>query len=167
MAAIPALPELFGRGAPPESVAAAEPLGSMPGQSLVALAPYLELEAKVLPALEILAAARSPLFPDKIIELLDASHAPVRRAALRVLVNHDQMDVEEHLVRKLQDSDESVRIEAVELLVRNGSTRAGPALVGLLVVSDELRYHAIRALGPLHAETAPPEFARPFPRATR
>jgi len=166
MSAIPALIELFGRGTPPESVAAAEALGSMPGQSLVALAPYLELEAKVLPALEILAASRSPLFPDKIVELLDAPQAPVRRAALRVLVNHDQMDVEEHLVRKLQDSDESVRIEAVELLVRNGSTRAVPALVGLLVVSDELRYHAIRALGRLHAETAAAELERLFPRAT-
>src|SRR5205823_5173487 len=136
------------------------------GQSLIALAPYLELQGKVLPALEILAAARSPLFPDKIVELLDAPQAPVRRAALRVLVNHDQMDVEEHLVRKLQDPDESVRIEAVELLVRNGSTRAVPALVGLLVVSDELRYHAIRALGRLHAETAAAELERLFPRAT-
>src|SRR5438445_7585 len=76
------------------------------------------------------------------------------------------MDVEEHLVRKLQDPDESVRIEAVELLVRNGSTRAVPALVGLLVVSDELRYHAIRALGRLHAETAAAELERLFPRAT-
>ena len=166
MSAIPALIELFARGTPPESVAAAEALGSMPGQSLIALAPYLEIEGKVLPALEILAAARSPLFPDKIVELLDAPQAPVRRAALRVLVNHDQMDVEEHLVRKLQDPDESVRIEAVELLVRNGSTRAVPALVGLLVVSDELRYHAIRALGRLHAETAAAELERLFPRAT-
>src|SRR5207237_7478864 len=117
MSAIPALIELFARGTPPESVAAAEALGSMPGQSLIALAPYLELQGKVLPALEILAAARSPLFPDKIVELLDTPQAPVRRAALRVLVNHDQMDVEEHLVRKLQDPDESVRIDAVELLV--------------------------------------------------
>jgi len=166
MSVIPALIELFGRGTPPESVAAAEALGSMPGQSLIALAPFLELEVKVLAALEILAAARSPLFPDKIVELLDAPQAAVRRAALRVLVNHDQVDVEEHLVRKLQDSDESVRIEAVELLVRNGSTRAVPALVGLLVVSDELRYHAIRALGRLHAETAAAELERLFTRAT-
>ena len=166
VSAIPALVEHFGRGTPPESVAAAEALGSMPGQSLIALAPYLEAEEKVLPALEILEAARSPLFPDKIVELLDAPHAPVRRAALRVLVNHDDVDAEEHLVRKLQDADESVRIEAVELLVRNGSTRAVPALVGLLVVSDDLRYHAIRALGRLHAEIAAAELERLFPRAT-
>jgi len=166
VSAIPALVEHFGRGTPPESVAAAEALGSMPGQSLIALAPYLEEEAKVLPALEILEAARSPLFPDKIVELLDAPQAPVRRAALRVLVNHDEVDAEEHLVRKLQDLDESVRIEAVELLVRNGSTRAVPALAALLVVSDELRYHAIRALGRLRAETAAAQLERLFPRAT-
>jgi len=166
VSAIPALVEHFGRGTPPESVAAAEALGSMPGQSLIALAPYLEEEAKVLPALEILEAARSPLFPDKIVELLDAPQAPVRRAALRVLVNHDEVDAEEHLVRMLQDLDESVRIEAVELLVRNGSTRAVPALAALLVVSDELRYHAIRALGRLRAETAAAQLERLFPRAT-
>jgi len=131
----------------------------MPGQSLIALAPYLEEEGKVLPALEILEAARSPLFPDKIVELLDAPQAPVRRAALRVLVNHDEVDAEEHLVRKLQDLDESVRIEAVELLVRNGSTRAVPALAALLVVSDDLRYHAIRALGRLRARRRRPSWS--------
>jgi HEAT repeat protein len=166
VSAIPALVEHFGRGSPPESVAAAEALGSMPGQSLIALAPYLEEDGKVLAALEILEAARSPLFPDKIVELLEAPQAPVRRAALRVLVNHDEVDAEEYLVRKLQDPDESVRIEAIELLVRNGSTRAVPALAGLLVVSDELRYHAIRALGRLRAEMAAAELERLFPRAT-
>ena len=83
-----------------------------------------------------------------------------------MLVNHDEVDAEEYLVRKLQDADESVRIEAVELLVRNGSTRAVPALVDLLVVSDDLRYHAIRALGRLHAEAAAPELERLYPRAT-
>ena len=165
VSAIPALVERFGRGTPPESIAAAEALGSMPGQSLIALAPYLEEEDKVLPALEILEAARSPLFPDKIAELLDAPPAPVRRAALRVVVNHDEVDAEEHLVRKLQDPDESVRIEAVELLVRNGSTRAVPALVGLLFVSDDLRYHVIRALGRLRAESAAGDLERLFPRA--
>jgi HEAT repeat protein len=165
VSAIPALVERFGRGTPPESTAAAEALGSMPGQSLIALAPYLEEEGKVLAALEILEAARSPLFPDKIGELLDNPSAVIRRAALRVLVNHDEVDAEEHLVRKLQDADESVRIEAVELLVRNGSTRAVPALVGLLFVSDDLRYHAIRALGRLRAESAAPELERLFPRA--
>jgi HEAT repeat protein len=166
VSAIPALVEHFGRGTQPESLAAAEALGSMPGQSLSALAPYLESETKVLAALEILEAARSPLFPDTIVELLDHPQAPVRRAALRVLVNHDEVDAEEFLVRKLEDPDESVRIEAIELLVRNGSTRAVPALVGLLVVSDELRYHAIRALGRLRAETAAAELDRLFPRAT-
>jgi len=119
----------------------------------------------VLRALEILEAARSPLFPDKIVELLDAGAAPVRRAALRVLMNHDEVDAEEYLVGKLQDPDESVRIEAVELLVRNGSTRAVPELAEMLVVSDELRYHAIRALGRLRAEAAGAELERLFPRA--
>jgi len=166
VSAIPALVEHFGRGAPPESIAAAEALGGMPGQSLIALAPYLEEGDNVLAALEVLEAARSPLFPDKIVELLDAPAAPVRRAALRVLVNHDDVDAEEHLVRKLQDPDESVRIEAVELLVRNGSTRAVPALAEMIVVSDDLRYHAIRALGRLRAEAAAPELERLFPRAT-
>jgi HEAT repeat protein len=166
VSAIPVLVEHFGRGAPPESVAAAEALGSMPGQSLIALAPYLETDDKVLGALEILEAARSPLFPDKIVELLDAPGAPIRRAALRVLVNHDEVDAEGYLVRKLQDPDESVRIEAVELLVRNGSTRAVPQLAEMLVVSDELRYHAIRALGRLRAEAAGAELERLFPRAT-
>jgi len=166
VAAIPALIERFGQGTPPESIAAAEALGSMPGQSLVALAPYLEDEHKVLPALEILEAARSPLFPDKILELLDAMQAPVRRAALRVLVHHDEVDAEDRLVRKLQDPDESVRIEAVELLVRNGSTRAVPALSSLLGLANDLRYHAIRALGRLRAEAAAPELERLFASAT-
>jgi len=166
VSAIPVLVEHFGGGTPPESIAAAEALGSMPGQSLVALAPYLEKEDKVLGALEVLEAARSPLFPDKIVELLDDPAAPVRRAALRVLVNHDGVDAEEYLVGKLQDPDESVRIEAVELLVRNGSTRAVPELAEMLVVSDELRYHAIRALGRLRAEAAGAELERLFPRAT-
>jgi len=38
--------------------------------------------------------------------------------------------------------------------------------VGALVVSDDLRYHAIRALGRLHAEAAAPELERLYPRAT-
>jgi HEAT repeat protein len=166
VAAIPALIAIFGSGTREESVAAAEALGSMPGQTLIALAPWLEDPEKVLPALEILESARSPLFPDKIAELLDAPQPPVRRAALRVLVHHDEIDGEDHLVRKLQDPDESVRIEAVELLVRNGSTRAVPALASLLGVSDDLRYHAIRALGRLRAEAAAAELERLFPRAT-
>jgi HEAT repeat protein len=165
VAAIPALLERFGRGEPPESVAAAEALGSMPGRSLLALAPFLEEPDRVLAALEVLEAARSPLFPDKIVELLDAPPAPVRRAALRLLVHHDDVDYEEHLVRKLEDPDELVRIEAVELLVRNGSTRAVPALSRLLLVSDDLRYHVIRALGRLRAIDAAAELERLFPRA--
>jgi len=132
----------------------------------MALAPCLEDPQRVLAALEILETARSPLFPDKVVELLDAPSAPVRRAALRALVHHDEVDAEEHLVRKLEDHDESVRIEAIELLVRNGSTRAVPALSGLLGVSDELRYHAIRALGRLRAESSAPELERLFPQAT-
>jgi len=116
----------------------------------------------VLPALEILAAARSPLFPDKIVELLDAPQAPVRRAALRVLVNHDQMDVEEHLVRKLQDSTNRCASRRWNCCA-HGSPAAVPALVGLLVVSDELRYHAIRALGRLHAETAAADWSASSP----
>jgi len=166
VSAIPALITRFGKGTPPESEAAAEALGSMPGQSLIHLAPYLEDPARVLPALAVLEAARSPLFPDKIAELLESSSAPVRRAALRVLVHHDEMDAEEHLVRKLFDPDESVRIEAVELLVRNGSTRAVPALSALLGVAGELRYHAIRALGRLRAESAAPALSRMFTQAS-
>lgn len=165
VAAIPALVERFGRGTPPESVAAAEALGSMPGQSLSPLAPYLDEPARALSTLEILETAHSPLFPDRVLELLEAPEAPVRRAALRVLVFHDEIDSEEQLVRKLQDTDESVRIEAVELLVRNGSTRAVPALIGLLFVSDDLRYHVIRALGRLRATGAAGELAQLFARA--
>jgi HEAT repeat protein len=165
VSAIPALVERFGRGTPPESVAAAEALGLMPGQSLLPLAPFLEEKEKLLPVLEILEASRSPLFPDRIVELLETPSAPVRRAALRVLVNHDEVDYEELLVAKLQDPDESVRIEAVELIVRNGSTRAVPALIGLLFVSDDLRYHVIRALGRLRGAAAAPELERLFPRA--
>jgi HEAT repeat protein len=165
VSAIPALVERFGRGTPPESVAAAEALGLMPGQSLLPLAPFLEEKEKLLAVLEILEAARSPLFPDRIVELLEAPSAPVRRAALRALVNHDEVDYEELLVTKLQDPDESVGIEAVELIVRNGSTRAVPALIGLLFVSDNLRYHVIRALGRLRALAAAPELERLFPRA--
>lgn len=165
VAAIPDLVERFGRGEPPEARAAAEALGCMPGRSLLALAPHLEQPDRVLGTLEILEAARSPLFPDKVIELLDAPSAPVRRAALRLLVHHDDVDYEEQLVRKLDDADELVRVEAVELLVRNGSTRAVPALGRLLQVSDELRYHVIRALGRLRATAAAPELERLFPRA--
>ncbi len=165
VSAIPALLERFGRGEPPEAASAAEALGSMPGRSLLALAPFVDDPERVLGALEILEAARSPLFSDKVIELLDAPAAPVRRAALRLLVHQDDVDYEEHLVRKLEDSDELVRVEAVELLVRNGSTRAVPALSKLLAVSDELRYHVIRALGRLRATAAAPDLERLFPRA--
>ncbi|BDG09114.1 HEAT repeat domain-containing protein [Anaeromyxobacter paludicola] len=164
VAAIPVLVGLFDRGTPPEAGAAAEALGRMPGQSLVALGPLLERADKVLPALEILEAAHSPLFQDRVVELLDAEPAHVRRAALRLLVHHD-LDFEAHLVRKLRDPDESVRAEAVELIVRNGSTRAVPALVGLLPVAGELRYQAIRALGRLRAAAAAPELERLFPAA--
>lgn len=165
VSAIPALLERFGRGEPPEALAAAEALGSMPGRSLLAMAPFLDDPERVLGALEILEAARSPLFAEKVIELLDAPAAPVRRAALRLLVHQDDVDYEEHLVRKLEDADELVRVEAVELLVRNGSTRAVPALSKLLAVSDELRYHVIRALGRLRATAAAPDLERLFPRA--
>ncbi len=166
VAAIPALVDKLSAGAPQEVSAAAEALGCMPGQSLLALAPFLEAPDRVLLALGVLEAAKSPLFEDKVVELLDAGSATVRRAALRVLVNLDHIDFEEQLVRKLEDPDEQVRIEAVELIVRNGSsTRAEPALVGLLGVGDELRYHVIRALGRLRATGAAPALEELFTRA--
>ena len=155
VAAIPALLDRFAQGSPAEASAAAEALGGMPGQSLLLLGPFLDAPDRVLATLGVLESAKSPLFEDKVVDLLDAPSAPVRRAALRVLVNLDHVDFEDHLVRKLEDADESVRIEAVELIVRNGSsTRAVPALVGLLGVGDDLRYHVIRALGRLRATAA-------------
>jgi HEAT repeat protein len=156
VAAVPALVERFGSGGPQESQAAAEALGSMPGQSLLLLAPFFSQPARVLATLGILEAARSPLFEDEIALLLEAPQPSVRRAAMRVLVHLDGVDFEQKLVQKLADPDESVRIEAVELIVRNGSTRAVPPLIGLLRVSDDLRYHAIRALGRLRAIAAAP-----------
>jgi HEAT repeat protein len=166
VSAIPALVSRLAQGSPQEAAAAAEALGCMPGQSLLALAPFLETPERVLLALGVLEAARSPLFESRVLELLDAETAPVRRAALRALVNLDHVDFEEHLVRKLEDPDALVRIEAVELIVRNGSSaRAVPALVGLLVVGDELRYHVIRALGRLRATAAAPALEALFARA--
>ncbi len=165
VSAIPALIERFAQGVPQESSAAAEALGCMPGQSLLAMAPFLEAKDRVLAALGVLEAAKSPLFEDKVMDLLDAEDAPVRRSALRVLVNLDGVDFEDHLVRKLEDPDESVRIEAVELIVRNGSSRAVPALIGLLGVGDDLRYHVIRALGRLRATAAASSLGVLFARA--
>lgn len=155
--AIPALVERFRAGSAQEIAAAAEALGAMPGSSLLLLAPFLEPKSdRVLATLAILEAAKSSLFEDKIIDLLEAPTAPLRRAALRVLVNLSlgEVDFEDYLVRKLSDPDDSVRVEAVELIVRNGSTRAVPALIGLLARTDDLRYHAIRALGRLRAQAA-------------
>ena len=166
VAAIPALIDRFANGSPQEVSAAGEALGGMPGQSLLALAPFLEAPERLLSALAVLEAAKSPLFEDKVVLLLDADAGPVRRAALRVLVNLDDVDFESHLVRKLEDPDESVRIEAVELIVRNGSsTRAVPALIGLLGVGDDLRYHVIRALGRLRATAAAHSLEALFSRA--
>ena len=100
-----------------------------------------------------------------MVDLLTSPVAPVRRAAMRVLVNLDGVDFEEQLVGKLEDVDESVRIEAVELIVRNASTRAVPALIGLLGVGNELRYHVIRALGRLRATHAAPSLEALFAKA--
>ena len=165
VAAIPALIERLGSGGPEEAAAAVEALGNMPGPSLTALAPFLDSPDRVLQALGVLEAAKSPLFEDKVVDLLSSPSAPVRRAAMRVLVNLDGVDFEEQLVGKLEDHDESVRIEAVELIVRNGSTRAVPALIGLLFVGNELRYHVIRALGRLRAVQAAPSLEALFAQA--
>ena len=165
VSAIPALIDRFASGGAQEAAAAVEALGNMPGPSLLALAPFLDAPDRMLLALGVLEAAKSPLFEDKVVDLLTSPVAPVRRAAMRVLVNLDGVDFEEQLVGKLEDVDESVRIEAVELIVRNASTRAVPALIGLLGVGNELRYHVIRALGRLRATHAAPSLEALFAKA--
>jgi HEAT repeat protein len=60
------------------------------------------------------------------------------------------------LFRGLADRDESVQVEALELLVQRGGDRTGATLTALLSAADSLRFRVIRALGRLRtAEAAP------------
>lgn len=165
--AVPNLVERLMGGDAEERVAAAEALGRMPGESLAPLAPCLDRHGEIEPtiaALGILEAARSSLFEGRVVELLGSEHAAVRRAALRAIAASASSS-EDHLVRHLDDPEESVRIEVVEMIVRRKSTKALPSLIAMLELEDHLRYHVIRGLGRLHATDAGRPLEALFSRA--
>src|SRR5204863_148394 len=85
------------------------------------LVPYLDGPTGVRAPSQGAVNAASRWIADRIDDALDDAHARVRNTKLRVVVKLEDVDDEEYLVHKLQDTDDAVRIEAIDLLVRKRS----------------------------------------------
>jgi HEAT repeat protein len=70
------------------------------------------------------------------------------------------------LIRALADRDQTVQLEALELLVRRGGERTTATLIALLGTGDSLRYHVIRALGHLRATAAAGKLRALYPECS-
>ena len=109
------------------------------------------------------------MFEDQLLALTDVEDPLIRRLVLDVLAHSVSEKAEWAIISKLDDPNETVRTEAVELLVRRNCLKAFPAFLVILENDDPLRYHVIRALGrfkkkeaaaplqKLYAEAAPHE----------
>jgi HEAT repeat protein len=152
-----ALVGLLRRGSFTERAASAEALGRLPGAALAplgsCLAPGEEREL-VRTALGVLERAGSTLFVAEVLGCLASEAGEIRRAALRVVANVPGSALDQHLYRALDDDDRQVVIEAIELIVRRECDGAVARLMPLLRREADIRYHAIRGLGRLHAVEA-------------
>lgn len=146
------------RGDAVARAAAADALGRMPAELLSPLQSCLEASDPALQcaALEVLVAARCCLFTGRVMQLLGQGPTSLRRSALRVLGVCPQPQAVEILIRTLDDSDETLRIESLELLIARRCQGAIPRMLDYLHHENPLRYHIIRGLGQFAEVSAAP-----------
>ncbi len=165
----PLLTERLRSGEPIEQAAAAQGLTLLPLAALGELEPCLQVgmdEGTIARALEVLAARPHALFEGRVLELAASRSVPLRRAALRAAAQLEGSRAEVTLIRALADRDQTVQLEALELLVRRGGERTTATLTALLGTGDSLRYHVIRALGHLRATVAAGKLRTLYPECS-
>jgi len=154
-----ALIDRIRHGTREERSEAAVALGRLPVEALEELRSCLDPSAgpeTVVAALEAVRAAQAAVFEREVLALVRAPSAAIRIAGLRAAAVLPGTRADGALFRGLADRDESVQVEALELLVQRGGDRTGATLTALLSAADSLRFRVIRALGRLRtAEAAP------------
>jgi HEAT repeat protein len=154
-----ALIDRIRHGTREERFEAAVALGRLPVEALEELRSCLDPSAgpeTVVAALEAVRAAQAAVFEREVLALVRAPSAAIRIAGLRAAAVLPGTRADGALFRGLADRDESVQVEALELLVQRGGDRTGTTLTALLSAADSLRFRVIRALGRLRtAEAAP------------
>ncbi|MEA2722457.1 MAG: hypothetical protein QOH59_228 [Gemmatimonadales bacterium] len=147
------------QGDPPEQAAAVEALAEFPVEALETLDMCLAPSAPppvVIAALKVLGRRGVPKFEARLAELTHHELPAVRKAALRAAAQLPGTKAEVLLIRALADYQQSIRVEALDLLVKRDQDRTIPTLAALLEAGDSLRSHVIRALGQMRAiEVAP------------
>ena len=147
-------------GEPPEQAAAVDALSEFPAESLHPLEPCLGSETGepvLTGALQVLGKRGVARFESRIIELTRHRSAMVRRAAITAAAQLPGPRAEVVLIRALADREQSIQVEALDLLVKRDQDRTVPTLAALLGASDSFRYHVIRALGHMRAVEAIPK----------
>ena len=147
-------------GEPPERAAAADALGGFPADLLHPLEPCLSPETAepvLTAALQVLGKQGVTRFEARVVELTRHRSATVRRAAIAAAAKLPGARAEVVLIRALADQEESIQVEALDLLVKRDQGRTVPTLAALLGAGDSLRYHVIRALGHMRAVEAIPK----------
>ncbi len=158
--AVPLLIRRLQEGEPPEQAAAVDALAEFPAESLHALESCLgpDMGEPVLAgALQVLGRRAVAQFEPRIIELARDRSSVVRRAAVTAAAQLPGTRAEVVLIRALADRDQSIQVEALDLLVKRDQGRTVPTLAALLGAGDSFRYHVIRALGHMQAVEAVPK----------
>ena len=164
--AAPRLVEMLKAGSDAEREAAASALAHLEADTLAPLAACLGPSAEpelMIQALGVLELAGGQPLIERVIELSAHTSSSVRRAALRVLAGLPDRRVEPVLLKALGDVDPAVPAEALELLVQRGGDRAVNSLIGLLSLTDSLRFRVIRALGRLRVARAATKLESLYP----
>jgi HEAT repeat protein len=146
-------------GEPAERAAAVEALAELPSAALGGLVECLGLEAPepvMLAALEVLSRRGVPRFESRISELARHDSPVIRMAAVRAAGQLPGAKAEVVLIRALADRQQSIQVEALDLLARRDHARTIPTLAALLEAADSLRCYVIRALGQMRALEAVP-----------
>jgi HEAT repeat protein len=160
--------ERIREGSPAERLEAAAALGRLPVEAMADLRPSLEPDAgetTIVAALDAVRAAEAAVFEPEVLALVRSPAQAIRQAALRAAAVLPGTRAEGALLRGLGDRDESVQLEALELLVQRGGERAATTLTALLSAADSLRFRVIRALGRLRAAESAPKLESLYPHA--
>ena len=146
-------------GDPPEQAAAVEALAEFPADALETLDVCLAPSAPppvIIAALKVLSRRGVPKFEARVAELAHHELPAIRKGAIRAAAQLPGTKAEVLLIRALADQHQSVRVEALDLLVKRDQDRTVPTLAALLEIGDSLRSHVIRALGQMRAIEAAP-----------
>jgi HEAT repeat protein len=165
-ATAPLLVERLRRGEPIEREAAGLALGRLAPEALADLDTCLQPEtdpAIVTAALEVMAARPVPAFEPHVLRFAEDRRPQVRRGALRALARLPIPRADVLLLRALADRDQSMQVEALDLLVARGGEQSIAVLVAMLGTTDSLRFHVIRALGRCRAKAAAAKLRSVFP----